>query len=67
MNLENLFLIPFHPIFLPAVTFSHDLHLHVIRGQIELKLKVKTEISLCMAIMLDHPWQSLYTHYYHTV
>ena len=30
-----------------------------LRSQIELKLKMK--ISLCMAIMLDHPWQSLYT------
>ena len=28
---------------------------------LELKLKVKT------AIMLDHPWQSLYTQYYRTV
>ena len=39
------------------------LHLDVIRSQIELKLKVKT---VCMAIMLDHPWQSLYTQYYCT-
>ena len=34
-----------------VVTFSHVLHLDVLRRQIELKLKVKTEISLCMAIM----------------
>ena len=32
--------------------------------RLRLKLNVKTEISLCMAIMLDHPWQSLYTQYY---
>ena len=38
-------------LFLHAVTFSHVLHLDVLRSQIELKLKVKTEISLCMAIM----------------
>ena len=25
---------------------------------------MKTEISLCMAIMLDHPWQSLHVHVY---
>ena len=35
--------------FLLVVTFSHVLHLDVLRRQIELKLKVKTEISLCMA------------------
>ena len=34
---------------------------------LELKLKVKTEISLCMAIMLDNPLPSLYTQYYRTV
>ena len=32
-------------------TFSHVLHLDVLRSQIELKQKVKTEISVCMAIM----------------
>ena len=42
--------------FLYTVTFLHVLH-----------LKVKTEISLCMAIMLDQPWQSLYTQYCRTV
>ena len=35
--------------------------------RLRLKLKVKTEISLYMAIMLDHPWQSLHTQYYRTV
>ena len=37
--------------FLHAVTFSRVLHLDVLKGQIGLKLKVKTEISLCTAIM----------------
>ena len=41
----------FSSIFWHAVTFSHVLHLDVVRSQIELKLKVKSEISLCMAIM----------------
>ena len=54
-------------LFLHAVTFSHVLHLDVVSSQIELKLKVKTEISLCMAIMQNNPWPSLYTQYYHTV
>ena len=40
----------FRLFFLHVVTFSHVLHLDVIRSQIELKLKVKTEISLCMVI-----------------
>ena len=35
--------------------------------QIELKLKAKIEISLCMAIMQKHPLPSLYTQYYRTV
>ena len=35
-----------------------------LEDRLRLKLKV---ISLCMAIMLDHPWQSLYTQYYRTV
>ena len=33
-----------------------------LEDRLRLKLKVKTNISLCMAIMLDHPWQSLYVH-----
>ena len=41
----------FSSTFWHAVTFSHVLHLDVLRRQIELKLKVKIEISLCMAIM----------------
>ena len=41
----------FSSIFLHAVTFSHVLHLDVLKSQIGVKLKVKTEISLCMAIM----------------
>ena len=47
--------------FLHAVTFSHVLHLDVLRRQIELKLKAKIEISLCVAILQNHPLPSLYT------
>ena len=54
----------FSSIFLHAVTFSHVLHLDVLKGQIGLKL---TEISLCMAIMQNNPLPSLYTQYYRTV
>ena len=54
-------------IFLHAVTFSHVLYLDVLKGQIGLKLKVKTEISLCRAIMQNNPLPSLYTQYYRTV
>ena len=54
----------FSSIFLHAVTFSHVLHLNVLKSQIGLKLKVKTEISLCMAIMQNNPLPSLYTQYY---
>ena len=57
----------FHPFFLHAVTFPHVLHLDVPKGQIGLKLKVKTEISVCMAIMQNHPLPSLYTQYGSTV
>ena len=57
----------FSSIFLDAVTFSHVLHLDVLRRQIELKLKAKIEISLCMAIMQNYPLPSLYTQYYRTV
>ena len=32
-----------------------------LKDRLRLKLKVKTKISLCMAIMLDNPWQSLYS------
>ena len=39
----------------------------VLRRQIEIETESKNCISLCMAIMLDHPWQSLYTQYSHTV
>ena len=56
----------FSPNFLLVVTFSHVLHVDVLRRQIELKLKVKTEISLCMAIMQNHPLPSPYTQYYCT-
>ena len=45
----------FSSTFLHAVTFSHVLHLDVPKGQIGLKLKVKTGISLCMAIMQNNP------------
>ena len=50
----------FSYLFLHAVTFSHVLHLDVVRSQIELKLKVKTEIPLCMAIMQNNPLPSLH-------
>ena len=69
-NYVCLYFIPpviFSSNFLLVVTFSHVLHLDVLRRQIELKLKVKTEISLCMAIMQNHPLPSLYTQYYRTV
>ena len=57
----------FSSIFLHAVTFSHVFHLDVLKSQIGLKLKVKTEISLCKAIMQNNPLPSLYTQYYRTV
>ena len=47
--------------------YGYFFHLDVLRSQIELKLKVKTEISLCMAIMQNNPLPSLYTQYYRTV
>ena len=53
--------------FFACFTFSHVLHLDVLKSQIGLKLKVKTEISLCMAIMQNYPLPSLYTQYYRTV
>ena len=49
----------FSSIFLHAVTFSHVLHLDVLKGQIGLKLKVKTEISLYMAIMQNNPLHAI--------
>ena len=61
-NCVYLYLTPpaiFSSIFLHAVTFSHVLHLDVLRRQIELKLKAKIEISLCMVIMQNHPLPSL--------
>ena len=52
----------FSSICLHAVTFSHVLHLDVFKIQIGLKLKVKTENSLCMAIMQNNPLPShIYT------
>ena len=57
--------------FVPRVIFSYNflhavnvLHLDAIGSQIELKLKVKT---LCMVIILHHPWESLYTQYGNTL
>ena len=44
----------FSSIFLHVVIFSHVLHLDVLKSQIGLKLKVKTEISLCMAFAYIH-------------
>ena len=40
----------FSSIFLHAVTFSHVLHLDVLRRQIELKLKVKLYVSIAIPI-----------------
>ena len=57
----------FHPIFCMQLLFYLFSTLMSLEDRLRLKLKVKTEISLCMAIMLDHPWQSLYTQYYRTV
>ena len=56
-----------HPIFCMQLLFYLFSTLMSLEDRWRLKLKVKTEISLCMAIMLDHPWQSLYTQYYRTV
>ena len=53
----------FSSTFLHAVPFLHVLHLDVVRSQIELKLKVKAQISLCVAIMENNPLPSLYTQY----
>ena len=40
-----------------AVTFLHVLYFDVLRRQIEIGTDSKTNIPLCMAIMLDHPSQ----------
>ena len=61
--------------FILHVVFSSNLCMHLLFYMFStlmsledrLRLKLKTEISLHMAIMLEHPWQSLYTQYYHTV
>ena len=50
--------------FLHTVTFLHVLLLDVLKRQIEIETE---SISSSMAIMLDNPWQSLYTQYYRTV
>ena len=57
----------FHPIFCMQLLFYMFFTLMSLKDRLRLKLKVKTKISLCMAIMLDNPWQSLYTQYYRTV
>ena len=49
----------FSSTFLHAVTFSHVLHLDVVRIETESE-------NLCMAIMQNNPLPSLYTQYYHT-
>ena len=60
-NHVYLYFIPhviFSSHFLHAVTFFYLFStLMSLEDRLRLKLKVKTEISLCMAIMLDHPWQ----------
>ena len=69
-NHVYLYFIPgvtFSSNFLHAVTFYMFFTLMSLKDRLRLKLKVKTQISLCMAIMLDNPWQSLYTQYYRTV
>ena len=53
----------FSSYFLHAVTFYMLSTFMSLEERLRLKPKVKTEISLCMAIMPDHPWQSLYTQY----
>ena len=60
-SVKIVFLPVFHTSCDIVVTFSHVLHLDVLRRQIE------SEISLCMAIMQNHPLPSLYTQYYRTV
>ena len=57
----------FHPLFCMQLLFYMFFTLMSLKDRLRLKLKVKTQISLCMAIMLDNPWQSLYTQYYRTV
>ena len=63
---------------LPIIHTSYDIFIHFFCMQLpfymfstsmslEDRLRLKTNISLCMAIMLDHPWQSVYTQYYRTV
>ena len=73
-NLRKSCLPVFHTscdIFIPFFACSYFFYLFStlmsLEDRLRLKLKVKTEISLCMAIMLDHPWQSLFTQYYRTV
>ena len=56
----------FHPIFCMQLLFLHVLHLDVLRRQ-KIEIETESKNSLCMGIMLDHPWQSLYTQYYRTV
>ena len=51
----------FSSTFLHVAIILRVFHFGVIKRQIELKQKVKTEVPLSMAIMLNHPWQSLYT------
>ena len=63
---KNLYFIP-HRIVCMQLLFYMFSTLISLKDRLRLKLKVKTEISLCMAIMLDRPWQSLYTQYYLTI
>ena len=48
----------FHSVFCIQLLFYMFSALISLKDRLRLKLKVKTEISLCMAIMLDNPWQS---------
>ena len=69
-KMKNHVLPVFHTwcdIFIILLLFYMFSTLMSLKDRLRLKLKVKTEISLCMAIMLDNPWQSLYTQYYRTV
>ena len=50
-----------------VIIFAMQLPFYMFSTLMSLRRQIEeTEISLCMAIMLDHPWQFLYTQYYRT-
>ena len=53
----------FHPFFCMQLLF----HMFSTLMSLEDRLKAEIEISLCVAIMQNHPLPSLYTQYYRTV